>query len=92
MTNALLTVAEFPYPSANILPHRAAMEIVSQDSRHLLTAMKKQYPNCNFNARVEGKGRDLKLVLEVVNANDFQRIGMTYFAEGFMASAHLWER
>lgn len=81
----LLTVAEFPYPNAHI-------EVLSEDCRQLLTAMKKEYPNANFDCVKRGKGKDQVLVLEVVNANDFQRISMTYFAQGFMASAHLWER
>lgn len=59
----LLTIAEFPYPRANMFPHVVALEIASTDSRHLLAAMKKKYPNSEFSARTEGKGRDLKLVL-----------------------------
>ena len=81
-----LTVAEFKYP-------KAVMEIVEQDARHLLVAMKKQWPNCSFSTLLKNeKGGNQTMVLEVVNANDFQRIGMNYFAEGFMASVHLWER
>lgn len=81
-----LVVTEFKYP-------KTVMEIVAEDSRHLLIAMKKKYPNCHFTTLIKNEKGDVRnLVLEVVNANDFQRVSMTYFAEGFMASAHLWER
>lgn len=81
----LLTLAEFKYPNAHI-------EVISEDSRQLLRVMKEKFPNAHFHCTKRGQGKEQVLVLEVVGAGDFQRINMSYFAEGFMASANLWER
>ena len=78
----LLTVAEFPYPK------NTPAEVMSEDSQRLLRAMKKKYPNCMFDTYAASG----VMKLQVTGASDFQRVSMTYFAEGFMASAHLWER
>ena len=63
--------------------------VAEGDADQLIKAMTKVYPGCRFE-RLTRPGGMVEVC--VVGALDGQLISMTCFAEGFMASAHLWER